>query len=54
MKIGVFDYTNGKLSIFEVDGTKEYEEELLRQGYSLDNIEWMEIKSISMDIEVKK
>jgi len=55
MKIAVLDYTSGSVDVFEVDeGMEGCVEYFLTEekGYNLDNIHWMEVKAININIGV--
>lgn len=51
MKIAVLDYASGSVDIFEVSDSEHIEWYLaVEKGYNLDNIHWMEVKSININI----
>jgi len=57
MKVAVLDYTTGCLDVFEVDkGYENFVERFLTEekGYpqDLEDIHWMEVKTINMHIGV--
>lgn len=54
MKIAVLDYSTGCVDLFEVPKKDEHIEWYLTEvkGYNIDNIEWMEVKAININIGV--
>lgn len=51
MKIAVLDYTSGSVDIFEVSESEHIEWYLTEEkGYRLDDIYWMEVKCININI----
>ena len=51
MKIAVLDYASGSVDIFEVPEGEDVELFLARDiGYRMDDIYWMEVKSININI----
>lgn len=51
MKIAVLDYTNGSVDVFEVPEGEDVELYLTEEkGYRLDDIYWMEAKTININI----
>jgi len=53
MKIAVLDYSSGCVDIFEVPEGEHIERYLTEEkGYNMDNIYWMEAKSININIGV--
>lgn len=53
MKVAVLDYSSGCVDIFEVPKGENIEWYLIEEkGYNLDNIHWMEVKCININIVV--
>lgn len=51
MKIAVLDYASGSVDIFEVPDGEHIECYLTEEkGYRMDEIHWMEVKSININI----
>lgn len=51
MKIAVLNAVTGNLSVFEIPQGVDVELYLAEEeGYNLENIDWMEVKSININI----
>lgn len=51
MKVAVLDYSSGCVDIFEVPKGEHIEWYLSEEkGYNIDNIEWMEVEAININI----
>jgi len=53
MTIAVLNYTNGNVSIINIGDSdpEEYIEENISNAY--DSIEWMSVKSLSIELDIK-